>query len=83
MGESQSVTALRIYWIQPMIEKRILRRREVEQITGLSRASIYRLMSRGKFPKPIELDDVRAVVWVAAEVEAWVDSILATRERAP
>ena len=61
-----------------MIEKRILRRPEVLKLTGLSTASIYRLMAQGAFPKPKKLG-VRAVGWVAVEVEAWLES----RERAP
>ena len=61
-----------------MIEKRILRRPEVLRLTGLSTASIYRLMAQGAFPKPKKLG-VRAVGWVAVEVEAWLES----RERAP
>ena len=61
-----------------MIEKRILRRPEVLKLTGLSTASIYRLMAQGAFPKPRKLG-VRAVDWVAAEVETWLES----RERAP
>ena len=34
---------------------RLLRRREVEELTGLSRASIYRLMRRGRFPRPVRV----------------------------
>lgn len=61
-----------------MIEKRILRRPEVLRLTGLSTASIYRLMAQGAFPKPRKLG-VRAVGWVAAEIQTWIES----RERAP
>ena len=31
---------------------RLLRRRQVEEITGMSRSSIYRLMQDGEFPRP-------------------------------
>ena len=34
------------------MEERLLRRREVEKITGMSRSSIYRLMPDGEFPRP-------------------------------
>ncbi len=54
-------------------ERRILRRPEVQRLTGLSSASIYRLMDRGTFPRPMKLG-VRAVGWVAAEIEAWLES---------
>ena len=33
---------------------RLLRRREVEKITGMSRSSIYRLMQDGDFPRPVK-----------------------------
>ena len=52
-----------------MIEKRILRRPEVEKLVGLSSATIYRLMDRGAFPRPKKLG-IRAVGWATAEVEA-------------
>ena len=49
---------------------RLLRRREVEQETGLSRTSIYRLMDEGKFPRPLRTG-TRAVAWPTSEIEAW------------
>ena len=33
----------------------LLRRKEVERIAGISRASIYRLIKAGKFPAPVSL----------------------------
>jgi prophage regulatory protein len=57
----------------------ILRRREVEQTTGLSRSSIYERMNiRSRyydpdFPKPVRLGQ-RAVGWRASEIAAWIDS---------
>ena len=37
------------------MEARILRRREVERLTLLSRASIYHQMRMGTFPRPLKL----------------------------
>ena len=54
---------------------RLLRRREVEQITGLSRSAIYAAMARNEFPRPRRIGR-RAVGWDAATLERW----LATRE---
>ena len=54
---------------------RLLRRPEVEKLTGLSRSSIYALMDRGEFPRPRRIGQ-RAVAWDAATLERW----LATRE---
>ena len=41
---------------------RLLRRREVEDMTGLSRSSIYRLMKLGLFPRPVKVRPFRCQV---------------------
>lgn len=51
-----------------------LRRRAVEEATGLSRSTIYLLMSKGQFPRPIKLT-AKAVAWSEASIVDW----LATR----
>ena len=53
--------------------KMLLERREIEELTGLSCASIYRKMRSGTFPEPIKISD-RAVRWKLAEIEAWIES---------
>jgi prophage regulatory protein len=55
----------------PSVERRILRRAEVEQRTGFKRAHLYSLMREGKFPKALRLG-VRAVGWDSVEVDAWI-----------
>ena len=50
---------------------RLLRRREVEQMVGLSRTSIYRLMDSGDFPHPIRVGP-RAVRWRLRDIEEWM-----------
>ena len=58
----------------------ILRRKQVQARTGLSRSTIYARVAAGTFPSPIDLGGGRAVGWVDAEIEAWVQSrIQATR----
>lgn len=54
----------------------ILRRPEVEARTGLSRSTIYLKVAQGSFPKPINLGP-RAVGWLAAEVDAWIEQQVA------
>ena len=56
---------------------RLLRLREVQAITGLSRSTIYRLTRAGFFPEPLKIGP-RAVAWRASEIEEW----LAARPRA-
>ncbi len=55
----------------PPVERRILRRREVEAKTGFRRAHIYNLMKAGKFPKAMRLG-IRAVGWDSVEIEQWI-----------
>lgn len=56
----------------------VLRRRQVEVLTGLARSTIYELVKRGLFPPPIRLGR-RAVGWVYHEVEAWIESRVPAR----
>lgn len=51
----------------------ILRRKQVEQRTGLSRSTIYLRVSQGNFPKAVSLG-ARAVGWLESEIEEWLDS---------
>jgi prophage regulatory protein len=39
--------------------------------TRLSRATIYRLIAKGKFPKQIRLSE-RATAWLRSEVAEWI-----------
>jgi len=52
-----------------------LRCREVVRRTGLSRATIYRLMARGEFPQQHRLSSGR-VGWSEEEIERWLRSRL-------
>ena len=52
---------------------KILRRKDVETMTGLSRSTIYKLMSQGTFPKAIRIGP-RAVGWRLSDIEVWIDS---------
>ena len=61
--------------------ERFLRRPEVERITGLSRAHIYRLMKAGAFPSSIPLLSTRVVVWLASDVDAWITAQIAAHRR--
>ena len=56
-----------------MKDLRIVRRPDVESITGLSRSSIYAKMDNGTFPKPIKLSE-RCVGWIESEIQDWLAS---------
>ncbi|EAQ11167.1 AlpA family transcriptional regulator [Maritimibacter alkaliphilus HTCC2654] len=51
----------------------LLRRAEVEAITGLSRSGIYALMSANDFPRPIRVGK-RAVAWKSSDITDWINS---------
>ncbi|MEQ8899540.1 MAG: AlpA family transcriptional regulator [Roseovarius sp.] len=53
----------------------ILRRNAVEQLTGLSRSTLYAMMDRGEFPRPVKLS-TRAVGWLSSEIDEWLQGRL-------
>jgi prophage regulatory protein len=57
----------------------LLRRNQVEAITGLARSTIYKLIKAGSFPKPIQLTD-RAVAWPSNLIDSWVSEKLTSSE---
>lgn len=56
----------------------ILRLPIVKSRTGLSRSTLYLLMSEGKFPKPLPLG-TRAVGWLESDVQDWVEHRIKAR----
>ena len=61
------------------MSNKLLRRPEVESITGLSRASIYARMHAGTFPLPVRLGP-NSVAWRADDVEDWIANLLVASE---
>ncbi len=57
--------------------RRILRLRDVLELTGLSRSEIYVRMGNGEFPVTVQLG-LRAVGWRASDVYCWLDALLPT-----
>lgn len=53
---------------------RLLRRPQVEEMTGLSRSSIYAKIAEGTFPRPVQIG-ARAVAWRSSDIQAWMDSL--------
>jgi prophage regulatory protein len=49
----------------------ILRRKQVEARTGLSRSTIYSRIKSGTFPAPVSLGP-RAVGWIENDVHRWL-----------
>ena len=52
----------------------ILRRPDVEKRCGLSRSTIYQLMTEDRFPRPVRLGK-RAVGWRESDIAKWLDEL--------
>jgi len=59
--------------------RRLIRVHEVAASCGVSRSTIYRLMSRCDFPKPAKIGQ-RTIAWAEDEIEAWVETRMKERE---
>jgi prophage regulatory protein len=68
---------------QPQVEQsqdkqiRFIDSRKNEQRVGLSRWTIWRMETDGKFPKSIKVGGKR--LWIESEVEAWMAARIAER----
>ena len=52
---------------------RLHHRREVERLTRLSRASIYRLMGDGRFPRAVMVT-AHGVEWKESDITTWIET---------
>ena len=59
------------------IQQELIRLNVVQEITSLSKSTIYRLISEGNFPKQVQIGK-RAVVWVRSDINAWINQKLKT-----
>jgi prophage regulatory protein len=63
--------------LPPSLPPTILRRKQVEARTGLSRSTIYEKINRRSprydhtFPRPVRLG-ADAVGWIESEINAWI-----------
>ena len=55
---------------------KILRLKEVKQITGLSRSTLDAEIAKVNFPKQVKLTGGRSVGWYESAVIQWVESRL-------
>ncbi len=58
-------------WIE---KERLVDRKTVQRITGMSRTSVYRLIRAEKFPKPVHPTPGRNM-WRLDKVRAWKDAL--------
>lgn len=52
----------------------LLPRKTVEKLSGLSRATIYRLIKSGKFPRPLSIG-TGSVRWRQSDIISWQQSL--------
>ena len=57
---------------------RLIRRSDVQKITGLGASSIYQLQRDNDFPQSIQLSE-RRVAWIESEVLDWIQNRIDAR----
>ncbi|AGF77239.1 putative transcriptional regulator [Desulfocapsa sulfexigens DSM 10523] len=59
---------------QPSLQIRLLRRPEVEAVTGLKRSTIYARIKMGTFPAPVQLGP-KSVAWKSSDIQSWIEGL--------
>jgi prophage regulatory protein len=57
--------------LEDRLAERLIRIGEVKKLTGLSTATLYRKISTGEFPRPVQLG-VAARAWPLSDVQNWI-----------
>lgn len=58
---------------------KLIRIKEVQELTGISKPYIYALANKGLFPKPVKLS-ARSSAWVSTEVLEWIENRIVERD---
>lgn len=59
---------------EPQKQIRILRLKEVMEITTLARMQIFRLAKKGLFPNPLQVTDMR-LGWRSNDIDDWMNNL--------
>ena len=62
-----------------MGKPKILKVKQVAEEINISVAQVYKLVSLGRFPKPIKLGE-RGSGWLRIEIDAWLESKIEERD---
>lgn len=54
-----------------MLNDNLLTAKQISQAINKSKATIYRWVKTGKFPKPIKINN--STLWRASEINAWLE----------
>ncbi len=71
-----SITFTSYPTMSPSTESRLLRRPEVQSLTGLSKSTMYQMIADGEFPKQIQIGK-RSVFWVEGHITKWIEEKIA------
>ena len=52
--------------------QKLIKLPKVLEMTTLSKASVYKMLEDGEFPKQVKLGD-RGVAWVESDIQSWID----------
>ena len=53
------------------IKEALLRLKDVQKLTGLSRSGLYAAVKNSSFPPPVKIG-VRAVAWRLSDISSWI-----------
>ncbi|MGJ8620681.1 MAG: helix-turn-helix transcriptional regulator [Methylophilaceae bacterium] len=59
----------------------ILRRKDVEKLTGLKKTAIAKRIKEGTFPQSVNLGSKVAVGWLSTEVHEWLNQRIQARDQ--
>ena len=62
------------------MKEELVRLAVVITITGLSRSTIYDLMSKNLFPRQVKLGNTKSSAWVKSEIYQWNAEQIAKRD---
>ena len=60
---------------------RLIRRKEVQDKTGIGASSIYAMMKKGEFPQCLNLSE-RRVAWIESDIDQWIAERIANHKAA-
>lgn len=58
--------------------QKLLRKKPTLEQTGLTHSSLYELIKKGQFPKPVKLSE-KSVAWVESEIQEWIQNRIELR----
>ncbi|MDR1310500.1 MAG: AlpA family phage regulatory protein [Burkholderiaceae bacterium] len=63
-------------------QMQILRIKQVQERTGLSKSTIWRLCRKGEFPKSFPIGGSKCTGWLASEIDAFISKSVPVAESA-